>query len=173
MKHIALLLSLICLISCTFSDKSEERRDKASLPTLILEDSRYIVGQKEENPIAINSKKIEFYSNDDLAILEDFTFEQRSTDGAIIVEGRASKGELNTYSRTLTLEGDVSLIQRSENMEIRAEKIFFNPDKEEVSADGYVMVKSTKGEFRGIGFFADLKEQAYTFDSIEEGSMAL
>lgn len=173
MKYIALLLLILALLSCTFSDKSEEVHDKAALPTLILENSRYIVGQQNESPITINSKKIEFYSNDNLAIIENFSFEQKDDNGDIIVEGRADKGELNTYSKTMNLEGNVSLIQRSERMEINADKLFFDPDNEEVSANGYVMVKSDQGEFSGSGFFADLKEQLYSFESIEKGRMEL
>ena len=172
MKRLFLILLIIPLISCSFSDKNEERKEKAVLPTLILENAQYVLGQQGEKPITINSKTIEFYDNDNLAIIKDFYFEQRSGEETTL-EGQAEYGRLNTYSKNLELNGNVRLVQKKENMEISADSLSFNTDKEEISADGFVMVKSKDGVFQGSGFFGDLKEQVYSFSTIEEGSIDL
>ncbi len=163
----------IPLISCTFSENNNESHEKAVLPSLILENATYQLGQSGENPISINSARITFYSDDNSATIENFSFQQIDDDGNIAIEGRANHGELNTNTKAMNLEGEVVLMQLKEEMEIEADSLYFSPEDEEISSNDTVVVKSKSGDFAGTGFFGDLREQTYSFVSLDKGAIAL
>lgn len=169
LRNLLVVLLILLSISCTFSKEEEIKAEKANLPTLILENATYLLGQDKENPIVIKGDKITFYSDDNRALLENFSFEQRDESDKIILHGKANEGWLNTSSKTMDLKGDVSLIQLKERMEIETDNLYFDPDNQEISSSGSVVIKSESGDFKGSGFNGDLKMQNYSFDTLEEG----
>lgn len=171
MKVIAPFLIALLLISCTFNEESPEKKAKAKLPSIVLDNATYVLGQRDQQPIDIVARKITFYSDDNNAILEDFSFQQKDDDGVVVLEGSALYGNINTSSKVMNLNGDVNLRQSSQNMEIEADELMFDSENEEISSTGFVMVKSENGSFSGYGFNGDLIEQAYSFESIEQGTI--
>lgn len=171
MKVLAPILIALLLVSCTFSEESQEKKQKAKLPSIVLDNATYVLGQKDQKPLDIVAKKITFYSDDNKAILEDFSFKQKDDEGIVVLEGSAIHGDINTSTKVMNLEGSVHLKQTSENMEITADTLIFDADNEEITSSGFVMVKSENGSFSGYGFNGDLIEQAYSFDSIEQGTI--
>jgi len=173
LKKILLLLIIPLLFSCTFSDENSTQHEKESHPTLILQNAKCVIGQNGENPIEVEGTKIEFYSDDNIAMISKLSFKQKDENGNVSIEGKADYCKMDTYSKTMNLDGNVSLVQSAQNMEIKADSIYFDLNGEEISADGFVIVKSEKGDFSGHGFHGDLKEETYSFESIEEGTIRL
>lgn len=173
MRRIALIVAIfILLVGCTFSEETKtETHEKEHLPTLMLENASYTIGQRGQRPIKLEGAKVTFYADDNNALLEDFSFYQLDENGEVELHGSARKGIMNTSTNVIKLDGDVHLLQVESEMEIKAEYIVFDADNEEISADGLVMIKSKDGEFAGIGFKGDLREQRYTFDNLEKGKI--
>ncbi|MBO5769817.1 MAG: LPS export ABC transporter periplasmic protein LptC [Spirochaetales bacterium] len=174
MKLLAVLLSILILTSCTFSSKEDqEKGEKTAVPDIILEKAEYLLGQSGENPIIIYGDKITFYSKDNRAELDKFSFVQKADDGSIILEGSADGGLINTKTKTLNLEGNVILRKVDEGMEIISDNLIFDSENEEASADGKVMVKSKEGNFSGEDFKGDLRNMVYSFSKMEDGNINL
>lgn len=173
MKNLVLVvLSILLFTSCTFSSKEDgEVGPKTVVPDIILENAVYTLGQKDEMPIIIEGDKITFYSKDNRAELEAFTFYQKDEAGNIVLEGSANNGIINTKSKTMELSGNVRLSKLDEGMEILSEALFFDSDREEASADGKVVVKSKEGAFKGEDFKGDLKNMVYSFAKMEDGNI--
>ena len=174
MKKLFIILFVFILVSCTFSSKDDgEAGPKTVVPDIILENAVYTLGQKGENPIVIEGDKITFYSKDNRAELESFSFYQEDEDGNVVLEGSADKGLINTKNKTMELEGNVRLAKLDDGMEILAESLFFDSDREEASADGKVVVKSKEGAFKGEDFKGDLKNMVYSFAKMEDGNIEI
>ena len=174
MKKLFIILFVFILVSCTFSSKDDgEAGPKTIVPDIILENAVYTLGQKGENPIVIEGDKITFYSKDNRAELESFSFYQEDEDGNVVLEGSADQGLINTKNKTMELEGNVRLAKLDEEMEILAESLFFDSDREEASADGKVVVKSKEGAFKGEDFKGDLKNMVYSFAKMEDGNIEI
>lgn len=159
------------VVSCSFNKESETKKEKMALPSIVLENATYVLGQNKQMPIDIDARKITFYSDDNKALLEDFKFSQKDEEGNIVLEGNALKGEINTSTKVLDLEGDVHLRQVQQNMEIETDILHFDSENEEISSSGFVVVKSESGSFSGKGFNGDLREQVYSFESMEQGTI--
>ena len=172
-KALPLLLLSILLASCSFVTDDGERSEKAKVPDIILEGARYTLGQSGEEPIFITSSRMTFYSTDERATAEDMSFVQYDSEGNVTLEGRADHADIDTGTRSMDLSGSVRLEQRRNGMLIEAEALSFSSSTEEVEAEGSVYVRSDDGEFRGRGFKGDLREDAYSFQSIEEGIFAI
>lgn len=174
MKKALLLILISLLISCTFSSKEEnEPREKTAYPDLVLENAEYLLGQSNERPIVVRGERITFYSKDNRAELERFSFSQEDEEGNIILQGSADEGLINTKSKTMDLKGNVFLEKPGEGMEIHAENLFFDSESEEAKADGKVVVKSKDGEFSGTDFYGDLRNMVYSFSEMEDGKIKI
>ncbi|MBO8435951.1 MAG: LPS export ABC transporter periplasmic protein LptC [Spirochaetes bacterium] len=172
-KLLLIALSLLLITSCSFRSGDEESHEKAVLPDIILENADYTLGQRDENPIYINSTRMTFFSHDHKAIVENISFTSYNDDGSIAVEGSAGHGEIDTDSRTMNLSGGVSLKASSGDMMIEAESLIFDSENGEIEADGNVRVSSEDGVFAGTGFRGDLLEEVYAFRTITEGVFEL
>lgn len=166
---ILLLLSLFILSSCKFSSEEESNAEKMAHPDIVLEKATYLLNQKDQKPITLYGDTITFYSKDNRAILEGFAFEQRDDDDDIYLEGSADRASVNTSTKILTLEGNVSMKKVSDDMEIQGENITFDSDNETVESNGMVRVKSSDGTFSGTDFFGDLKFSNYSFKTLDMG----
>lgn len=174
MRLLSLLLSILILTSCTFSSKEDQDKgEKVTVPDIILENAEYLLGQSGENPIVINGEKITFYSKDNRAELERFSFVQKDEDGSIILEGSADGGIINTKTKTMNLSGNVILRNASDDMEILAENLIYDSENDEASADGKVVIKSKEGNFSGEDFKGDLRNMVYSFSKMEDGNIEL
>ena len=175
MRRVPALLALsVLLVSCSFASKDEGPvKEKGVFPDIILENAEYLLGQSGENPIAITGGKITFYSKDNRAEMESFSFVQKDDDGNIILEGSADSGTVNTKSKKMELKGNVYLAKTDEQMEIRSDSLSFDSENEEASAEGKVVVKSDKGSFSGYDFKGDLVNMVYSFSKLDEGNIEL
>ena len=168
-KILFIVLSLLLLASCSFRTGDDEVHEKAVLPDIILENSTYTLGQSGERPIYIESSRMTFYSHDNRAIVEDISFISYDEEGNVAIEGSAGHGEIETDTKRMNLTGNVRLNATDGDMMIEAENLIFDSQNGEVEADGNVRVSSQDGTFSGTGFKGDLREEAYSFQSIQEG----
>ncbi len=169
-KLIPLLLSLI-LASCSFSS-DEEVHEKGVYPMMVLRGARYTLGQSGENPIFIESAEMAVYE-DSRATVKEITFISYGDDGEAALEGKADSGEIDTDKKTMNLSGNVSLRRSEGNMEIEADTLYFDSAEDIIEAGGRVYVSSDDGVFTGTGFRGDLREDAYSFTSIEKGEFTI
>ena len=169
MRKLLPLLMALLLASCSFVNDDGERSEKIKVPDIILEGARYTLGQSGESPIFITAREMVFYSAEERATAEDMSFVQYGEDGNVTLEGRADHADIDTGARSMDLSGGVRLEQSRDGMLIEAESLFFSSSTEEVEAEGPVYVRSDDGEFSGTGFKGDLREDAYSFQSIEKG----
>ncbi len=169
MRKLLPLLFIALLSSCSFVTETEERGEKISHPSIILENADYTLGQSGENPIFIKSSRMTLYSEEERATTENITFIQYDDEGNAAITGSADTADINTSERSMHLSGNVALEQHSSNMHIEAESLFFNSATSEIEADGDVYVSSDDGTFLGTGFKGDLREENYSFASIAEG----
>ena len=172
-KILPLLLVALFLSACSFVSDDGERSEKIAVPDIILEDAKYTLGQSGESPILITSSRMVFYSKDERATAEDMSFLQYDDEGNITLEGRADHADIDTGDRSMLLSGTVRLVQHRDGMRIEAEELYFSSSTEEIEADGTVRVQSADGIFSGTGFKGDLREESYSFRSIEEGVFTL
>ena len=173
MKKIALIITLLFLLaSCSFVE-DEEVHEKAVLPDIILEGAEYTLGQDGNSPVYIESSRMTLYSRDNRAIVENMKFVSYNEDGTPAIEGSADYGEIDTENETMDLNGNVTLRQSDGDMSIEAESLYFDTEKEEITAEGTVSVSSEDGTLRGSGFAADLREKLYSFKTIEEGEFII
>lgn len=166
---------LLLLTSCIFNDgeEDENRAEKAVYPDMILENAHYQIGQPEEEPILLDAKKIIFYSKDNYASLEDFTFYQKDAEGTPKVSGGAEKGTLNLSTKDLVLDGAVTFSNDKDGMKISTNSLVYSSEKNEIIAEGSVMIESGEGTFVGTNFKGNLAESLYLFDEIEKGELAI
>ena len=165
---VACVMILMMLTSCSFTSDDGEH-EKGVYPDMILYGASYTLGQSGENPIFIDSAEMALYSKDSRAVVEDISFVSYDDEGNIALEGSAEHGEIDTEEKTMDLSGSVRLSHRDGNMMIEADMLFFDSGSEEIEADGHVHVSSDDGVFTGTGFKGDLREEAYSFNTIEQG----
>ena len=168
---ILLLLSLLILSSCQKEDGSivdGEKKEVGKYPDVILENSRYIIGEEGSEPLELYAKKITFYSEESFALVEDMTF---TTKGERVISGSAGEGRINTEGDEINLLSGVTFLDEDNGMKINAEKIDYNREEDTISAPGPVMVESKEGRFEGTDFKGDLRTGTYTFQSIEKGEL--
>ncbi len=172
-KLIYLAAIILLLSSCSFRSGEEEEHEKAVLPDIILENSTYTLGQSGERPIYIESSRMTLYSYDNQAIVENISFISYDEDGNPSIEGSAGHGEIETDTKRMKLTGSVRLRASDGDMMIEADNLMFDSENEEVQADGNVRVSSEDGTFSGTGFKGDLREETYSFETIQEGIFEL
>lgn len=174
MRRALLILIPILIISCVFNDEEgKPRAEKLAHPDIILENAVYQLSQGSGNPIVLDGEKITFYNDDHRAVLENFSFLQKDSNGEIRIEGHADKGLVNTENETLELEGNVLISENSEKLVINADQVFLDIKNKEITASGPVTVSSEAGSFYGSGFSGDLKTKKYLFSEIERGELVL
>ncbi len=168
MRAILPLILLLLITSCSFVSDDGSEREAEERPEFILENVEYTLGQSGESPIFIKSSRMTFYSRDNRAITETFSFEQRDG-GEVKVSGQAGYGDINTNTKVMDLKGGVSIHDLTNDMLIEAEELTFDSENSEIYASSDVYVKTSDGEFRGSGFSGDLRMDTYSFDIIKEG----
>lgn len=176
MKKVLLFsMVLLLLTSCIFTDGEgeENRAEKAIYPDMILENAHYQIGQPDEEPILMDAKKIIFYSKDNYASLEDFSFYQKDEEGKPKVSGAAQKGSINLSTKDLTLDGQVSFSNDKDGMKISTNALVYSSEKSEIIAEGSVIIESGEGTFAGRNFKGNLAESLYVFEEIEKGELAI
>ena len=139
---ILLLLSLLFLSSCQKEEGSivdGEKKEVGKYPDVILENSRYIIGEEGSEPLELYAKKITFYSEESFALVEDMTF---TTKGERVISGSAGEGRINTEGDEINLLSGVTFLDEDNGMKINAEKIDYNREEDTISAPGPVMVES-------------------------------
>ncbi len=173
MRKLVIILLIALFTSCSFVSEDEGEHEKAELPDIILENSTYTLGQSGERPVYIESTRMTLYSKDNLAVVEDISFISYDEEGNPSVEGSAGHAEIDTDSKKMKLSGSVRLRATDGDMMIEAESLTFDSENDEIEADGDVSVSSEDGSFRGTGFRGDLREEMYSFQTIEEGVFEL
>ena len=168
---ILLLASILLLPSCTFDRREEEKSEKLERPDMVLERGTMQVHTGDE-PIMLSSERITYYSIDEYAELDAFTFSQKDSDGNIRLEGSADRGRINTSTRVLTLEGEIHLKDIESGLTLQTDGVLiFDIENEEVTTDESVMVEYKDGIFKGRGFYGNLRKEEYSFKEIEEGRL--
>ena len=176
MKILPLILLTLFLASCSAgkAEGSAERgKESGVYPDLIMINTRCRVGQSDESPIILSAGKMTLYSSDNYALLEDFSFVSETEDGVMETEGRAASGLIELDGSSITLTGDVTFSRPGDNMTIKAERLVYDRDRDEITTEGKVVVNSDEGTIEGINFRGDLREGVYSFSEITKGDFAL
>ena len=176
MKKLFLLLLIVALlVSCSARDTESSSGDTAKgvYPDLIMTNTSCSVGQSDSSPIVLTAGKMTLYSDDNYALLEDFSFTSYSEDGKTETEGMAEKGTIRLDGSSITLEGGVSFSRPGDNMTITAESLVYDKERDEITTEGKVVVISDEGTVEGYDFKGDLREGVYSFSSITEGDFKL
>ena len=174
-RAIITLFILLILTSCSVSNQQQtESGDDLILPDMVLEKGRFTLYQEKENPIEFTAEKVTFYSKDNRAVIENISFEQKDKEGAVIIEGHANEGEIDTENETLVLTGDVFLNSVRDDMTIRTDgRMDFNTRTQEVETSSEVTVQSPDGEFSSLSFYGNLLTKEYSFSKLEKGRIII
>ena len=110
MKRFLILffLSLLFLSSCQKEEGSivdGEKKEVGKYPDVILENSRYIIGEEGSEPLELYAKKITFYSEESFALVEDMTF---TTKGERVISGSAGEGSTQRKMKSISFLGSLS-----------------------------------------------------------------
>ncbi len=170
-----LLLTLVLIVSCSARDTDSSNGDtvKGIYPDLIMTNTSCSVGQSDSSPIVLSAGKMTLYSEDNYALLEDFSFTSYTEDGRTETEGRAESGKIELDGSSITLSGGVSFSRPGDNMTITAESLVYDKERDEITTEGKVVVVSDEGTVEGYDFRGDLREGVYSFSSITEGDFTL
>lgn len=175
LKYIIPLLIALSLTSCHISNStSTAGEEELILPDMVLEKGTFTLYQERERPIEFSAGKATFYSKDNRAVIEDISFEQRDGSGALIIEGHADSGEIDTENELLKLKGNVYLNSIRDEMKIETDgKMSFDTKSQEVESSSYVTVTSPDGEFSSHAFYGNLLMEEYSFSNLEEGRIVI
>lgn len=172
-----LLLILFLIISCsardTDSKNGNEQTEKGVYPDLIMTNTSCRVGQSSSSPIVLMAGKMTLYSEENCALLEDFSFVSYAEDGSIETEGKADGGTIELDGSSISLDGNVTFSRPGDNMTITAESLIYDKKRDEITTKGRVMVISDEGTVTGYDFRGDLIEGVYSFSRITEGDFTL
>ena len=172
MMRYALLLSLsLLLASCSFSDKDGAlKAEKAVLPDIVLEKARYVLVQEDQDPMVLQSQRMEIYTKDNRAIALGLSFEQSDGNGAVIMKGEAERATIDLGGKSIAMEGGAWL-ERNGEMRIEADDLLLDTGNETAKVRGKASVETDEADIIGYGFDADLKLLTYRFSEIEKGTL--
>lgn len=139
-------------------------------PNIVMGDVDYVRVEKGDPVVRFRSLMAYRYEDKREMELEHFNFEQfdkNSPDG-IDARGRGEKASIELDTRNITLEGNVAVEVRSEDMVMETEYLRWEDRKKVLSAgeDMEVVVSRSDGtEFSGVGFTADARNRTYSFSN--------
>ncbi len=137
-----------------------------------LEQTEYLFGMEDNEPILIKAAVIELYRDADQAYITDATFTQHDAQEMLLISGTAGKAIIDTRTNDTRMSRGVVIKNHRDDVEIIAEELEWL-DKEHVAQSGPdTLVTLILGEhdiLRGRGFRGDFTTATYEFMSIEEG----
>ena len=173
-RYCLILLTLLILISCTDKETSSATESKdLALPDISLKDASFTLGQSGENPLFISGESIEFYMSEDKVYVNNISFTQLDDDGNLFISGSAGYGIINTENKRSDLSKGVNLIQHRDELEISAESLVFDAEKQTVDSPKEVNISFGDGSLKGSNLSADLKSSTFELMSIEDGELVL
>jgi hypothetical protein len=163
---------VLMLISCTFKYGEEgEPEERARLAMIGTEYTRMIAGEMEAKVFAGLAER---WDDREMFVLEDFYFEYYGgNEKELDTTGGAGKGTFDLTTNDMVLFNGVFIRVASEEMEIGADKLFWNDkDKMLTAAENEdVYVKREDGsQMRGKGFWAYSVTKSWAF---EEGGSGM
>lgn len=164
-----IVILLILFSSCSIKREEDNViKDKGVYPDLVVLDSHSTINQSESK-IDLEAKRMRLFSSDGYSLLEDFSFSSFRENGDVEITGSAKNGKIELDGSSLSLSGSVVFSKPLDNIKIEAEELSYDKDNEEITTKGLVVVESNEGIIRGYDFKGDLKNNKYSFSSIEKG----
>jgi LPS export ABC transporter protein LptC len=168
------LFSLLLFLSCSFAPEEMVNDRPAEFPDMRLETTRYLLGLDGMEPIRIEARLIEIYSDAKQAFITDAEFTQYNNSGVLQFAGSFGSAVVDTETKDVFMEQGVEIRNYPDEFTITAESLHWNNEEKQASADESILVTITMNEhdiLSGTGFRGDFASATFEFDRIEEGTL--
>jgi LPS export ABC transporter protein LptC len=125
-------------------------------------------------PIRIEARLIEIYSDAKQAFITDAEFTQYNDSGVLQFAGSFGSAVVETETKSVFMEQGVEIRNYPDEFTITAESLHWNNEEKQASADESILVTITMNEhdiLSGTGFRGDFASATFEFDRIEEGTL--
>ena len=172
--RVALFVSLLLLISCSFDYGTGEKSSNRKIPDFILKKASYTIERTGEHAIIFTADTLKMFESDHTAMLDAVTFVQRDDSRRELSSGSCNSAEINITSRDAVLDGNIEVFSQSEGSLLKADHLIWDNSTSVLAggAEDEVLILYEDGSLvRGIGFKGDFSLNMFEFQKILEGTL--
>lgn len=161
-------LFLLIFAACSF-DYEEGRIAEdleETVPETILENFVQVRTLEGKPDYRVYGDRAETYGKKKETIIKDVLFQDFNPDGEIEIEGTADKITYYSESDNAEMSGNLQFYNAEEEIEIRAEYLFWHDESETLSTreeEPVTLIKENGTNIQGLGFTAFGKTKTITF----------
>lgn len=165
LKFFLSLIFIFFLASCSLEYyKSQNSED--STPEFIFNDANFSRYENGKSKIKLQAEKIEQYKSDNSTYAKNAQFDSYDDDGKLETTGTCGLLEAQTETEKYKLFKNIYLNMISQEMEVRAESLFFDKKSEQITSDYDSQVQLTKDGMNvaGTGFSGSGVSKSFSFE---------
>lgn len=167
-------LVLFSLLGCDLDYEEGRVAEEIAreVPTTRLSNAEIVVIR--EGTLVVTAGLLESYPKQDRQILEDISFLERGPDGAVRLEGHATRAVHHLDTDDIELSGDIYFYSAVEEAAIESDFLYWEEEAEILRAppEGRVRLSEEDGtDIQGTGFRADGRRRTVSFDGGVDGTI--
>lgn len=165
LKNLFPLVLTFFLVSCSL-EYYKAQNSEDSTPEFIFNDASFSRYENGKSKIKLQAEKIEQYKSDSSTYAKNAQFDSYDDDGKLETTGNCGLLEAQTETEKYKLFKNIYLNMISQEMEVRAESLFFDRKSEQITSDYDSQVQLSKDGLNvfGTGFSGSGVSKSYVFE---------